>query len=85
MPEKVDIRILIGIKRDLVNEIQTLEHMIGAKRERLKTIRKALLENCEHDWEVDFIDQMKGYVLSKRICYCTKCEVTVDNVKPFSL
>lgn len=57
-------------------EIKNLKSKLQEEEKKLRETKNELIEICDHEWEVDFIDSMKGYKLSQRIRYCLKCELT---------
>ncbi len=57
-------------------EVKNLKYDIEKKQEQLLEHNIIVVQNCEHEWENDFIDSMIPYRLSQPIRYCTKCELT---------
>ena len=57
-------------------EVKNLKVKLEEKRELLRKITNDLINICDHVWETDFIDSMKGYKLAIPIRYCKKCELT---------
>ena len=49
------IFLLIEQKEELINEIQYISVKLDIKKEKLKTIKKFLKENCKHDYVEDFV------------------------------
>ena len=63
----------IFLKED---EITNLKLELDKQEIMLREKKKELIEICNHKWERDYIDSMKGYKLSQPIRHCLKCELT---------
>ena len=67
-------------KKILLEDIRILKDKLFEKELELKQLNTNIIENCDHEWIIDYIDSIQGYKLSQRIKYCKKCEYT-DNIK----
>ena len=56
-------------------EIKQLENLIEKKESTITELKTKIINNCNHEWENDFIDSLEGYKLSVPIRYCIKCEL----------
>ena len=56
-------------------EIKQLENLIEKKETNMTELKTNIINNCDHEWENDFIDSLEGYKLSVPIRYCIKCEL----------
>lgn len=66
------IFLLIEQKEELINEIQYISVKLDIKKEKLKTIKKFLKENCKHDYVEDFVSS--GLDDIQHIEYCKLCD-----------
>ncbi len=68
--------ILVDIRRELIQEINILQEDLAIKKERLCSIENILRKICDHQWTVDYIDQMyPTFKEGIRIEYCEHCEL----------
>tara|TARA_Y100000590_G_C15450078_1_gene912353 strand:- start:363 stop:584 length:222 start_codon:yes stop_codon:yes gene_type:complete len=64
---------IIKLKNSLESEIQSLNYLIGSKKEQIRELNEYIYKNCEHIWEEDIIDLFER---SNKIVYCKNCELT---------
>ncbi len=57
-------------------EVRNLKVEIEKKQKSINTLNIKIINNCDHEWENDFVDSMMPYKLSQPIRYCIKCELT---------
>ena len=93
MSDKVDT-ILVDLKHTMQQELSDLKNMrffrteelanldvlIRNREKNIVNLQEVIIDNCKHEWELDFIDSMEGYKLSQPIKYCKKCELTDNTV-----
>lgn len=70
------IFLLIDQKEELINEIHYLSSKLESKKDRLKTIKSFLKENCRHNYIQDFVSS--GIDDIQAIEYCEYCEELRD-------
>ena len=72
--------IVLAHKKIIERDIWSLGYKLCEKKELLEKIIKYIQNECEHEFEIDFIDDMNNYHKgSQNIIYRKKCEYT----KPF--
>ena len=90
MANKIDIKFCIDIKDELVSELKDMRNSLFYKEDEIKKLKENIMEketqirkmrvriaeNCQHEWETDYIDCINGYKLSVPIKYCKLCELT---------
>lgn len=69
---KQSILLLIEQKEELINEIQYLSAKLDIKKEKLKSIKNFLKENCKHEYVEDFVSS--GLDDIQFIEYCRICD-----------
>ena len=75
---KLSTEFLINIKEEYDREIETLNNIISIKQDRLKEITSILSLQCQHDWQIDYVDV--DVERSEIIKYCKKCNLTYGTV-----
>ncbi len=70
--ELSDLKNMLYFKNE---EIKQLKNLIEKKETVMTALKTEIINNCNHEWENDFIDSMEGYKLSIPIRYCIKCEL----------
>ncbi len=70
--ELSDLKNMLYFKNE---EIKQLKNLIEKKETVMTKLKTEIINNCNHEWENDFIDSMEGYKLSIPIRYCIKCEL----------
>jgi len=70
--ELSDLKNMLYFKNE---EIKQLKNLIEKKETVMTGLKTEIINNCNHEWENDFIDSMEGYKLSIPIRYCIKCEL----------
>jgi len=68
---------IISYKKRLYQSIVNIKEELKEKEESLKKAETYLKYNCQHDWQTDYVDSMKGYKQGIMIKYCSKCELTI--------
>jgi len=67
---------MIDIRRKLMQETSILQKDLETKRQQLIDVENILRERCNHQWVVDYIDQMyPTFKEGIRIEYCRRCEL----------
>lgn len=69
------------LRLQIRREINTLMHMIAEKKKQVASLDKCICDQCEHQWEDDYIDCLEQM---RKITYCTKCDLTKEESPPFS-
>lgn len=76
----MDISIILSDTIDhLKFSIRELDNMVFYKKELLKKVILYQQSKCNHNWNIDYIDQLDGYKESVTIKYCDICEYTNTN------
>ena len=74
--QEKDVGTLVDIRRELMQEITTLQEDLATKQQRSVDIENILRKICKHQWIVDYIDQMyPTFKEGIRIEYCKHCEL----------
>tara|TARA_Y100001970_G_C14133997_1_gene803290 strand:+ start:607 stop:831 length:225 start_codon:yes stop_codon:yes gene_type:complete len=68
-----ELRLQIG------REINTLMHLIEEKKQQIKKIDKYICDQCDHEWEDDYIDCLEEM---RKITFCKKCCLTKKESPP---
>tara|TARA_Y100001970_G_C13828674_1_gene648598 strand:- start:332 stop:592 length:261 start_codon:yes stop_codon:yes gene_type:complete len=67
---------LVDMRRDLIQEINFLQENLETKKLHLRNIENILRKRCNHQWVIDYIDQMyPTFKEGIRIEYCKYCEL----------
>ena len=68
--------VLIDMRRELMQKISILQEDLATKKQRSLNIETILRKTCNHQWTVDYIDQMyPTFKEGIRIEYCKHCEL----------
>jgi len=71
------LQFLINYKDMLEQSISTMKNKIEYRTEELEKIKDFLHENCDHQFDIDYVDTMRnGELGSLMIKYCKKCKLT---------
>jgi len=74
--ENDSITYIINYKNYLEREIISMENKLKDYSVEFESVKGFILNNCEHEWINDNVDQLEGYRLSVPITYCSKCYLT---------
>ena len=73
--------IVLAHKKIIERDIWSLGYKLSERKELVEKINKYIQNECEHEFIIDFVDDMNNYHKgSQKIIYCKKCEF----VKPFN-
>ena len=73
--------IVLAHKKIIERDIWSLGYKLSERKELVEKINKYIQNECEHEFVIDFVDDMNNYHKgSQKIIYCNKCEF----VKPFN-
>jgi len=75
----VDVGELVEVKKRILREIDDLKQKLLDKSAAVRYIDQQLSQNCQHEWTLDYIDQLKGFKQCIQITYCPHCELTRQN------
>lgn len=79
MTDEIKMKFIINYKDTLEQEIISMKNKLIQYNIEFEKVQKFILENCQHEWIDDHIDQMNGYKQAIPIRYCDKCLLTATD------